>query len=479
MALTVAITDDQPAGTTANIAGGDVVYTFKFSEAVTGFDASEIAVTNGSVVAATFSGSGDTYTVHVTPASGFEGNMKVSVAAGAAVDAAADGNTAASLDQAVDTLAPTVLISSIGGGGVVGGVDNTVSGQSGDNTVVGTAEAGSTVTLESGSTTLGTATADGSGNWSYALTSDNIDTIGQGSGKTITATATDAAGNTSGTTTSCPFRVDTVAPTLTITDDQPAGTTANIAGGDVVYTFQFSEGVDGSNFNADDVTVVNGTKGTFTEIDLATYQLSVTPDAGFEGNLTVDVGANATTDGAGNGNMAATQSVQAVDTLAPAAATVTPDRLIDGSEITKASFVVSGLDAGNTLSVKITDGVHTQTVTGITTDGTYHADLTGFNDSKDLISASLKVTATVTDSAGNTTAGIINGLMGLHQGPNGVVTVPVWNDWGKAELTANPSTWGSIGMLGNHGSLATFTATQIAGWQARSTTSIRATTCWR
>src|SRR5204863_110426 len=96
---------------------------------------------------------------------------------------------------------------------------NTVSGQTGDATVVGTAEIGSTVTVKSGATTLGTAVADGSGNWTYTLTAGDLTTLGQGTGKTVTATATDVAGNVSGTITSATFAVDTAAPTAPTTPD--------------------------------------------------------------------------------------------------------------------------------------------------------------------------------------------------------------------------------------------------------------------
>ena len=46
-ALTVTITDDE-AGT-ATIAGGNILYTFQFSETVTGFDAADITVVNGTM----------------------------------------------------------------------------------------------------------------------------------------------------------------------------------------------------------------------------------------------------------------------------------------------------------------------------------------------------------------------------------------------------------------------------------------------
>ena len=47
-APTVTITDDE-AGT-ANIASGSILYTFQFSETVTGFDAADITVVNGTRV---------------------------------------------------------------------------------------------------------------------------------------------------------------------------------------------------------------------------------------------------------------------------------------------------------------------------------------------------------------------------------------------------------------------------------------------
>jgi VCBS repeat-containing protein len=107
----------------------------------------------------------------------------------------------------IDTSAPTVTITSIGG------ADSVVTSQISDNTVVGTAEASRTVTIFAGATQLGITTADGSGNFSYTLTPANLTTLGQGSGKSITASQTDPAGNT-GTSAAFSFAVDTVAPTL-------------------------------------------------------------------------------------------------------------------------------------------------------------------------------------------------------------------------------------------------------------------------
>ena len=65
--------------------------TITFSEAVTGFEQSEITVTNGTV--SSFSGSGTSYTVEITPSE--SGKVTVEVGADVAEDAASNGNQAA------------------------------------------------------------------------------------------------------------------------------------------------------------------------------------------------------------------------------------------------------------------------------------------------------------------------------------------------------------------------------------------------
>ena len=129
--------------------------------------------------------------------------------------------------------------------------------------------------------------------------------------------ATDLAGNPNTAAPQSVQPVDTLAPTVVITDDE-AGT-ANIAGGTITYTFTFSQSVNG--FAVDDVVVVGGTKAAAFASGAdgsSVYTLVITPNAGFQGNLTVDVAAGVATDLAGNPNTAAVQSVQAGRTrLAP------------------------------------------------------------------------------------------------------------------------------------------------------------------
>ena len=88
----------------------------------------------------------------------------------------------------------------LGAGTKVGVVGNTAAANV--NLVTGMADAGSLVTLHSATSTLGTVTADSTGNFSYKLTAVNVSTLGQETTKTITASITDIAG---ATVTSTPF----------------------------------------------------------------------------------------------------------------------------------------------------------------------------------------------------------------------------------------------------------------------------------
>ena len=80
-------------------------------------------------------------------------------------------------------------------------------------------------------------------------------------------------------------------------------------------TATFSESVTG--FTADDITVVNGTKGSLSGSG-TTYTMDITPSS--DGAVTVDVAANVAQDAAGNNNTAATQLSVTTDGTAPTVA---------------------------------------------------------------------------------------------------------------------------------------------------------------
>jgi len=148
----------------------------------------------------------------------------------------------------------------------------TINPSNGDS-VSGTAEPGSTVTISDGGTVLGTATTDENGRWSFTPTTPLAD------GTTLHATATDPAGNES--TTSADLTVDAGVPPqivmlVSVTDDVAAHTgalsnlaTTNDATPTLAGTLSAALGEGESLVVYDGTTVlgtavVNGTSWTFT-----------------------------------------------------------------------------------------------------------------------------------------------------------------------------------------------------------------------
>jgi uncharacterized delta-60 repeat protein len=105
-APTVTITDNLPG--VANLSTDSVAYTLAFSESVSGLAANDFTVTHGTV--SLVSGSGSTWTVHVTPTLGVANStIGLTLKAGAVSDAAGNLNLiAADANQSIDTVAPTV-----------------------------------------------------------------------------------------------------------------------------------------------------------------------------------------------------------------------------------------------------------------------------------------------------------------------------------------------------------------------------------
>ena len=153
-------------------------------------------------------------------------------------------------------------------------------------TVSGTAETDSTVELFVGTASQGTTTAT-SGTWSKIITLSE-------DSNSITATAKDKAGNTSGSSTTLTVTLDTIAPTF-----QVKGNSANFDTG-VVEDEAYSQGtitnISESNTQQSISGTVDNTKaGTYT----VTY--SVTDQAGNEGKIIETVTVTAKSNGGGGG----------------------------------------------------------------------------------------------------------------------------------------------------------------------------------
>ena len=138
----------------------------------------------------------------------------------------------------------------------------------------------------------------------------------EGTYTSVQVQQTDLAGNESGFFDSSSSAdlgttvIDKTAPTVSITDNVEG--TAN---GSVVFTFQFSEDVNG--FAIDDIVVAGGTKSAFTKVADDEYTVVVTPPDASTTDITVDVAAGAAQDTSGNDSIVASQAVQTVAPPSP------------------------------------------------------------------------------------------------------------------------------------------------------------------
>jgi hypothetical protein len=173
----------------------------------------------------------------------------------------------------------------------------------------GTAEANSTVELFADATSLGTTTADASGNWSFdgasILTSALADDT-----YSITAKATDASNNTSGASGALSVTIDTVAnaPTgLDLTTDTGTSPTDDITN-DKTPTIEGSAEANGS------VELFEGTTSLGTGSASETNAWSINSSALSDGQHTLKA---KVTDVAGNPSGLSSGLVVTIDTVKP------------------------------------------------------------------------------------------------------------------------------------------------------------------
>jgi cyclophilin family peptidyl-prolyl cis-trans isomerase/Ca2+-binding RTX toxin-like protein/methionine-rich copper-binding protein CopC len=134
----------------------------------------------------------------------------------------------------------------------------------------------------------------------------------------------DEAGNTNLVAQAADQGVDTVAPTVSITDNVPG--VVNRSTGTIAYTLLFSEAVTG--LDASDFTVSNATVGAVAGSGTQ-WTVSVTPTLGVSsGTIGLTLKAGAVSDAAGNTNALTSNSAQSIDTSAPV-----PPLIVTGDSI--------------------------------------------------------------------------------------------------------------------------------------------------
>lgn len=233
----------------------------------------------------------------------------------------------------------------------------------------GVAEPGSTVTVKDGGTTICTATATADGTWS--CTGSTAFTAGM---HTVTATAADAAGNTSQPSLPRTFTVDTTAPDTFIA----TGPSGRVSSATASFTFEsdranptFECSLDGAAFTACTATA------SFPNLTDGNHRLDVRAVVG------------------GVRDASPATRVWTVDTAAPAAPTLTSPA--DGSTTSSTPVFAGTAEAGSLVRVSV----------GSSVACTARADSTGaFSCSAPTAfpAGTYSATATATDDAGNTSA---------------------------------------------------------------------------
>jgi hypothetical protein len=474
-APTIVITDN-----VSGTATEPITFTFTFSEDVSGFAASDITVSNGTK--GTFTAvSATVYTLVVTPTASSSGDVTIDVAAGAATDAAGNNSAAPSqYSKPFDTAAPTVVITDDTAGVADGPVTFTftfseaVTGFTVDDITVGNGSKGTFTAVSSTVYTL--------------VVTPTASTTGTITVDVAAGAASDAAGNASVAPTQYMQSFDTTSLTVSISDN-----VAGTATGPVTFTFTFSEAVTG--FTADDITVGNGSKGTFTPVSGTVYTLEVAPTAASSGNITIDVPADAATNGT-LGNRAPAQYVQAFDTAAPTVV-ITDNAAGNASGPVTFTFTFSEAVTGFTVDditvgsgskgtfTAVSSSVYTLSVTPSGTNGSITVDVAAAAASDAAGNASLAPqqysqpfdTRAIRVTPG--TYSLSSGVMSYELTTNGTgadLLVAVYAD---ANGTSNLIGWQVINRAAAFGPSAVyqgafdFSATQLAKLEA-STISIRA-----
>ncbi|MCS0048817.1 tandem-95 repeat protein [Vibrio antiquarius] len=270
------------------------------------------------------------------------------------------------------------------------------------------AEAGNSVTVtitDNNSSVSRTVTADNSGNWT--LSGSELDISGLNNGTlTVSATQADIAGNISTAATQS-ITLDNAAPSaVTITtpietdgivnatednDVLIAGSGAE-AGNSVTVTI-----TDNNSFVSRTVTADNSGNWTLSgsELDVSAFN---------NGTLTVSA---TQADIAGNTSTSATQSVT-LDNAAPSAVTITTpietDGIVNAAEDNDVLIAGSGAEAGNSVTVTITDYSNYASRT-VTADNSGNWTLSGSEfDVSAFNNGTLTVAASQSDAAGNTSS---------------------------------------------------------------------------
>ncbi|SCZ21713.1 Ig-like domain (group 3) [Enterobacter hormaechei] len=348
---------------------------------------------NGKDYTTTVSANGS-WTLNV-PAADLAGLTDGSVTVTASVSDKAGNPASVDHTLTVDVTVPTVTIHTVAGDDVINVAEHNQA-QIVSGSATGAA-AGDTVTVTIGGQSY-TTVLDAAGNWSVGVPANVISGLSDGT-VTVTASVTDAAGNTGSGTHN--VTVDTGLPSVSfnaISDDNVlnavekgqdlsvSGISANLAEGTVVTVT-----LNGKNY-----TATTGSDGTWS-LTVPAADLSGLGEASYTLSATATNGV---------GNSISTTANLLVDTALPTVTinTVAGDNVINAAEVAAGQTItgkVANADIGNTVTVNIGGNTYTATV---------QSDLSWSVNVPDSVltalgNGDLTVSATVTNDHGNTGTG--------------------------------------------------------------------------
>ncbi|MGK3124521.1 Ig-like domain-containing protein [Candidatus Pantoea formicae] len=313
-----------------------------------------------------------------------------------ATDAAGNSSDSATITIIIDTAAPPAAdglqLSNDQSGTPVPVAEG---GATNDKTPVlsGTAEPGSVVTILDGTTVLGTVTVGSDGTWNFttpALTDG---------AHSLTATVTDAAGNTSASSNPFNFTVDTQPPAAA-SDVQLNGNNGSVLSPITDETNDNTPVLSGTAEPGSTVTISDGTSVLGTVIVGSNGSWTFTTPTLGEGAHSLST---TVTDPAGNSSAASAPITFNVDTTAPGAASgLTVTGNADGTTETLTSGATTD-DSTPTLSgqaeigsiVKVYDGSTLLGSASVGADGNWTFTTSALSNGNH------SLTVTVTDAAGN------------------------------------------------------------------------------
>ncbi|SDZ63593.1 Ig-like domain-containing protein [Pseudomonas sp. NFIX28] len=382
-------------------AGETTLVTITFSEAVSGFDNSDLSIANGTLSAVSSSDGGITWTATFTPTAGITDLSNLITLNNTGItDLAGNSGTGTtnSANYSIETVVPTATI-------VI--ADTALKAGETSLVTITFSEAvsgfdNSDLTLANG-TLSALSSSDGGVTWTATFTpnanvsaASNLITLNNGG-------VTNVSGNTgSGTTDSNHYSIDTARPTATIVVANPMLPIGETS----LVTITFSEAVSG--FDNSDLTVANGTLSAVSSSDGGiTWTATFTPNANVsDASNLITLNNSGVSDLAGNAGSGSSDSNNfIIDTGRPTVSIVLADSTLKAGETTTVTITfseaISGLTNADLTVANGTLGALSSSDGGITWTATF-TPASNISDSSNQITLN---NAGVMDALGNTGSG--------------------------------------------------------------------------